>query len=221
MAISAAERGAKVLIVRNLVRDAIATARALHGLVPDHAALFRLDGISTLHHGRFARTDRWRLDQAVVKSVGQERPAGPLILIGTQTLEQSLDIDADLLITDLAPMDVLLQRIGRLHRHDRKRPEGFEKARACVLMTPSFDASLAAVMRDRVGPHGLGGFVYSDLVVLAATRAQIGGGVTWTIPEMNRLLVEAATHPAKLDALAAQLVQEDERWSGARMRSLA
>jgi CRISPR-associated endonuclease/helicase Cas3 len=219
MALSAAERDAKVLIVRNLVRDAIATARALHSLVPDHAALFRLDNIATLHHGRFARTDRWRLDRAVEKAVGKERPSGPLILVGTQTLEQSLDIDADLLITDLAPMDVLLQRIGRLHRHDRKRPQGFEKAQACVLLTPNFDASLAAVTRDRSGPHGLGGFVYGDLVVLAATRALIGAGVTWTIPAMNRYLVEAATHPVTLDALAAQLAEEDERWNGARMRS--
>jgi CRISPR-associated endonuclease/helicase Cas3 len=220
MALSAAERGAKVLIVRNLVRDAVATARALHALAPDHVALFRLDGIATLHHGRFARTDRRRLDRAVEKAIGKERPSGPLILIGTQTLEQSLDIDADLLITDLSPMDVLLQRIGRLHRHDRKRPSGFEEAQTYVLTPPNFDASLAAVTRDRSGPHGLGGFVYSNLVMLAATRALIGGGAKWTIPAMNRSLVEAATHPVTLDALAAQLADEDERWNGARMRSL-
>jgi CRISPR-associated endonuclease/helicase Cas3 len=143
-----------------------------------------------------------------------------LILIGTQTLEQSLDIDADLLITDLAPMDVLLQRIGRLHRHDRKRPMGFEAAQTYVLTPPNFDASLAAVARDRSGPHGLGGFVYSDLIVLAATRARIGGGTNWTIPEANRSLVEAATHPVTLDALASQLAEMDERWNGARMKSL-
>jgi CRISPR-associated endonuclease/helicase Cas3 len=220
IALAAAESGAKVLIVRNLVRDAVATARALHALAPDHVALFRLDGIATLHHGRFARTDRWRLDRAVEKAIGKERPSGPLILVGTQTLEQSLDIDADLLVTDLAPMDVLLQRIGRLHRHDRKRPKGFEEAQTYVLTPPNFDASLAGVTRDRSGPHGLGGFVYSDLVGLAATRAQIAGGAKWTIPAMNRSLIEAATHPVTLDALGANLAEKDERWNGARMRSL-
>jgi CRISPR-associated endonuclease/helicase Cas3 len=220
MALSAAERGAKVLIVRNLVRDAIATARALHALASDHAALFRLDAVATLHYGRFARTDRWRLDRAVEKAIGKERPSGPLILIGTQTLEQSLDIDADLLVTDLAPMDVLLQRIGRLHRHDRMRPKGFAEARAYVLSPPNFGASLAALMRDRGGPHGLGGSVYSDLVVLAATREQISDGANWTIPAMNRSLVEAATHPVTLDVLASHLAEKDERWNLARTRSV-
>ena len=214
LALAAAERGAKVLVVRNLVRDAVATACALHVLAPDHPALFRLDGVATLHHGRFARVDRRRLDGAVEREIGHERPAGPLVLIGTQTLEQSLDIDADLLITDLAPMDVLLQRIGRLHRHDRdgQRPKGFDAAKAIVLTPFDFDASLAAVTRDRNGPHGLGGLVYGNLVSLAATRERIGGGAAWTIPSMNRELVEAATHPVTLEALKDRLAARDERW---------
>jgi CRISPR-associated endonuclease/helicase Cas3 len=117
-------------------------------------------------------------------------------------------------------MDVLLQRIGRLHRHDRRRPTGFEEAKAYILTPPNFDASLAALSRDRSGPHGLGGLVYSDLVMLAATREQIGDGANWTIPAMNRSLVEATTHPVTLDGLATHLAQKDERWNAARMRSV-
>ena len=49
------------------------------------------------------------------------RPNG-CILVSTQVAEQSVDIDADLLITDLAPTDMLLQRLGRLWRHDRPDP---------------------------------------------------------------------------------------------------
>ncbi len=101
-ALAAAECGARVLLVRNTVRDAVASARAFESVAPDHPSLFRLDGVATLHHGRFARTDRWRLDAEVERRIGKGARAQPLVLIGTQTLEQSLDIDADFLITDLA-----------------------------------------------------------------------------------------------------------------------
>jgi CRISPR-associated endonuclease/helicase Cas3 len=221
MALDAAGRGAKVLVVRNTVRDAVATARALQGLAPEHPALFRLDGIATLHHGRFARSDRVRLDGAVEAAIGKTRRDGPLIVVGTQTLEQSLDIDADHLITDLAPIDVLLQRIGRLHRHERARPTGFETPRALVLMPQSFDATLTAIERDRSGPHGFGS-VYDNLIALAAAARLIGAGTTWDIPAMNRALVEAGTHPHALDATTERLIEEtgDARWGAAAIGKL-
>lgn len=219
-ALHAAQAGARVLVVRNRVRDAVATARALHALNPDPRLLFQLDGVPTLHHGRFARPDRIRLDAEVERGFGkQRRQAGGLVLIGTQTLEQSLDIDADLLITDLAPIDVLLQRIGRLHRHARARPERFSAPQAVVLVPKNFDASLAAAVAPgghvRSGPHGLGGVVYGNLLSLAATRRAIGEGLVWRIPAMNRALVEGATHPAALAALGAELTGQDPRWSDA------
>ena len=220
MALVAAQRGGKVLVVRNTVRDAVAAARALHAIAPDDSVLFRLDGIATLHHGRFARSDRRRLDEAVERGFGKVRMDGGVVLIGTQTLEQSLDIDADLLVTDLAPIDVLLQRIGRLHRHERPRPPAFASPRAIVLTPADFNASLATVGRERMsGPHGIG-TVYENLVSLAATKERIGAGAAWTIPAMNRQLVEAATHPEELEAVADRLAETDERWRTAWERSL-
>lgn len=216
-ALAAAADGAKVMIVRNLVRDAVATFQALAARAPDHPALFRVDGIPTLHHGRFAPSDRWVLDAAVEAAIGKVRPEGALILIGTQTLEQSLDIDADLLITDLAPIDVLLQRIGRLHRHPRPRPAGCVAPRAVVLVPQSFEAALRPGPGGTVrsGPHGLGGVVYGNLPSLMATRALIGDGARWHLPADNRRLVEQGTHPQRLADLVDRLAATDPRWRDA------
>lgn len=71
-----------------------------------------------------------------------------LIVVGTQVLEQSLDIDFDYMITELCPMDLLLQRIGRLHRHPgRARPQPVQEARCAVLDTGTeeFDEGSAAI----------------------------------------------------------------------------
>ena len=111
-ALEAARTGARVLIIRNTVKAAIATLEAVEALAQpgDDRLLFRTGNVATLHHSRFAAEDRKRLDRAVelALSVSPDRPPGGVIVIGTQTLEQSLDIDADLLLTDLCPIDVLL-----------------------------------------------------------------------------------------------------------------
>lgn len=219
LALQAARAGARVLVIRNTVGDAVATREALEALAPGDPLLFRVGGVPTLHHGRFAKGDRRRLDAAVEARLGKSAARdGGLVVVGTQTLEISLDIDADLLVTDLAPVDVLLQRIGRLHRNARPRPAGFETPQCRVLVPDDFNAALASVKSDRVsGPHGLG-TVYPNLLSLAATLDLVGEGATWIIPAMNRALVEAATHPERLDALGARLAAGDPRWSDAVVR---
>lgn len=61
-----------------------------------------------------------------------QRPIGSL-LVATQVIEQSLDLDFDLLVSELPPIDLLIQRAGRLHRHERSRPEGVGEPRCWVL----------------------------------------------------------------------------------------
>ncbi|WP_198320939.1 CRISPR-associated helicase Cas3' [Azohydromonas aeria] len=100
--------------IRNTVADALAAHELFAPrMVPDKRMLF---------HARFALGDRLAIEKEVLRCFGKdstpEERRGRL-LICTQVAEQSLDIDADVLVTDLAPMDRLLQRAGRLRRHVR------------------------------------------------------------------------------------------------------
>ncbi|NLU36778.1 MAG: CRISPR-associated helicase Cas3' [Clostridiales bacterium] len=92
--------------------------------------------IVRLLHSQFITPDRISLENELRIELGKPeisiRPS-KRIVIGTQVLEQSLDIDFDALFTDICPMDLLLQRIGRLHRHNRPRPEKLKKATCFVL----------------------------------------------------------------------------------------
>lgn len=76
-------------------------------------------GDAVLLHGRLCAADRADRTGECMKrlSPGGERPRR-MVVVATQVAEQSFDIDADVLITDIAPIDLLLQRIGRIHRHD-------------------------------------------------------------------------------------------------------
>ena len=215
-ALIAARAGAKVLVMRNTVTLANGTLLALDSLVrqDDNALLFVVNGVSTLHHSRFAADDRKALDKQVEVEFGRNRSMGGRITIGTQTLEQSLDIDADLLITDLCPGDVLLQRIGRLHRHliinDENRPKGYDRPQ-CIVLSPSIPTIELLGQRDRgLGPSGR---VYKDLRVIEATRKWLMCNSVLEIPSMNREFVESITHPEVLhEIVESGIASGHERW---------
>ena len=214
LAMDAALRGARVLVIRNTVTAAIETWEAVREAEGD-SLLMQAGGGPALHHSRFAVEDRQLLDDAVETMLGKGRPpcATGCIVIGTQTLEQSLDIDADMLISDLCPIDVLLQRVGRLHRHPLPRPDGFEQATAIVLLPDGgLDRLAAPAFHNGLGAwEGESGFngVYRDLAGLELTQGLIDAHSEWRIPEMNRELVEGATHPELIDRL---LATKDDRW---------
>lgn len=77
-----------------------------------------------LFHSRFAMIDRQAIEEDVLTRFGKESDQATRtgqVLIATQVVEQSLDLDFDIMISDLAPIDLLIQRAGRLQRHRRDR----------------------------------------------------------------------------------------------------
>ena len=208
----AAAQGARVLVVRNTVPAAVATLKALEQLALRQGGdwLFQVNGVSTVHHSRYSQQDRTLLNKTVGAQLGKKRhDFKGRVIIGTQTLEQSLDIDADLLISDLCPMDVLLQRIGRLHRHarlDEERPEGFRQPRAWVLTPAGHDLTpMLKRARNGLGRFHDGGGVYPDLRMIEATKRLIQAQPNRQIPADNRMLVEHATHLDTLQAIELEL----------------
>ena len=211
-ALGEARKGAKVLVIRNTVTSAQAVFASLLEQGGASLALRAGEGGGpALHHSRFAAEDRTLLDNSIELELGKGRTPGGRVVIGTQTLEQSLDIDADLLLSDLCPVDVLLQRIGRLHRHpETERPEGFSVPRCVVLAPENGAAGLEEGLGGGLLRHGLGASedgrgIYRDLLGVEQTRRMIEGPSVWVIPDMNRMLVERATHPKSLEKLVEEL----------------
>ena len=206
-AIEAAKKGARVLVIRNTVNYAVNTWRSIRDS-NQKSLIMQVGGGPALHHGRFSVEDRLILDKAVVKNLGAYKGRKPqgIIVIGTQTLEQSLDIDADFLITDLCPMDVLLQRIGRLHRHNLNRPDSFSIPQVIILV-PNGGLSPFA---DELGKfeNGING-IYRDLACLELTLQLAKKKPEWEIPKMNRNLVESSTHPECIEEL---LQEKGDSW---------
>ena len=208
---AAADAGAAVIFIRNRVDDARETVLRLEKI---GAPLLRCRGVAAPHHGRFAPEDRRLLDEALEAAFRTTGARCGVIAVTTQTAEQSLDLDADWLVTDVAPGDVLLQRIGRLHRHQRLRPAGCKTPLVTVLAPEP--EQLAATLNShgglRSGRTLLGlGRIYENIVGVLSTRAWLADRGEIRVPANNRMLVEAATNHAALTAFAETL---GDPWPG-------
>ena len=127
-----------------------------------------------LFHARFLHDDRKRIEEQVVGKFGPDNGTLPrphrAVVVATQVVEQSLDLDFDVLMTQFAPVDLLLQRAGRMHRHldvrpSEKRPEGVR--RPCMLLLQPKTAGGEAYF----GPYGL---IYEPFVLIKSLIALVG-----------------------------------------------
>jgi CRISPR-associated endonuclease/helicase Cas3 len=139
-ALRRAEEGQQVLWIENTVNE----AQDIYQQLAARACEF---GVACgLLHSRFLKIDRSANEDLWVTHFGkdgaQSRSQHGRILVGTQVLEQSLDIDADFLVTRIAPTDMLLQRLGRLWRHaETVRPH--TARREAWIIAPGLDAAVS------------------------------------------------------------------------------
>jgi CRISPR-associated endonuclease/helicase Cas3 len=206
---NALENGGCVGVLRNTVARAQSTYRFLRK---------NLDVQVVLAHSRFVSVDRAERDAWLSELLGpksSERPRA-LVVVSTQVLEQSLDIDLDMLITDVAPVDLLLQRMGRLHRHHRgvgesQRPPLLREARCVITGVSQWNAEVPEFAR------GID-FVYQPAVLMrtiCALRERMGAGNVLVLPRDIAPLVESVYEgevsipEGWTDAYAAACEKED------------
>lgn len=157
-----AQAGHCVAWIRNTVDD----ARRAHALLAEHLPEDSL----MLFHSRYAMGDRLDIESEVLARFGKHSTGAQRagrVLIGTQVLEQSLDFDVDVMVSDLAPIDLLIQRAGRLQRHSRRRngdpaSDGVEQRETPVLyvLTPELVDEPKADWYSSLFPKAR--FVYPD-----------------------------------------------------------
>lgn len=211
--------GGCALVVRNTVDRVLRAAQGLR-------ERFGADAV-TVAHSRFVDLDRARKDDDLVARFGPsgDRPAGPHIVVASQVAEQSLDIDFDVLVTDLAPVDLVLQRMGRLHRHRRgdgqsQRPVRLRVAR-CLISGVDWAADTPTPVEGSAAVYGIHALMRS-LAVLNPHLAR----APVTLPDHISPLVQSAYAPDRppvpegwIEAMDTALAAHQDTLAGQRRRA--
>lgn len=200
---SAAGQGAACIWVRNAVDDAIASVEMLRQL-----------GIAAdLLHARFALCDRLALEDAAVARFGPDgQGRDGRVLVATQVAEQSLDLDFDVMVSDLAPIGALIQRAGRMWRHMDIRPAGARPVDGPRLHVLSPDPNRVENARWLHNVLDRGAWVYPGDVQWRSARALFGRGAI-DAPGGLRDLIEAV-HGDGAPAVPATLERTEMETEG-------
>ncbi|SUB01578.1 helicase Cas3 [Pannonibacter phragmitetus] len=207
-ALEAARQGAAVAIICNAVDPAICMFEALRqaGGVP-----------VDLFHARMAQVDRQAIEAEVLSRFGknapQERRAGRT-LVATQVIEQSLDLDFDLIFTDLAPVDLLIQRAGRLWRHMPQRPLETRPFAAPALVVLSADPDEVADAKWGVDVLQQAAFTYRRPAVLWRTARHLFDRGRIVSPTDMRPLIETVYDAGSWDDVPEPLHQAQQMAEG-------
>ncbi|WP_148252071.1 CRISPR-associated helicase Cas3' [Aidingimonas lacisalsi] len=205
---SAVEAGECVAWVRNTVDDAIRAYEQLCQRHPDPERCL-------LFHSRFAMADRQRIESSVIERLGKPSTAGQRqgqVLISTQVFQESLDCDVDHMVSDLAPIDLLIQRAGRLQRHER----GVRRTPEVSILAPEWCETPDAQWLKRVLPGTQA--VYRDTSLLWLTQRVLRELGAIRMPDEARALIESVY--GKVADLVPDDLQE-ARWEQRGMQGVA
>ncbi|PHS69651.1 MAG: CRISPR-associated helicase/endonuclease Cas3 [Cycloclasticus sp.] len=178
--------GAVVGVICNTVID----AQLLYKMVLEQD----IKGVEVdLFHARFAMKDRQRIEKNVLKNYGKEAIRKGRLLIATQVIEQSLDLDFDVLVSQIAPAEFLMQRMGRLWRHDRNLPNSVLAVRSEAIKEPLFITlcpSLEDVEKCLPTSYTPSSYVYQNIRVLYRTHLYLIGLKEWDFPSCYRVAID-------------------------------
>jgi len=195
--VAKAEAGAMVGIVCNLVADAQNLAKKITSLTKIPVDLF---------HSRFRFCDRMKREEMILNIYGKNSKRQGRILVATQVIEQSLDLDFDWLVSQLCPIDLLFQRLGRLQRHKNIRPNNCMKRNCAVIVTAkdSFD-------------FGDSQYVYRNIRALHRSNMLLQQNCVLSFPDVYREMIEQVyqqlpwqnEHPDLLDMYEKYTQEQD------------
>ncbi len=170
--------GAKVLVIVNKVKR---SQKIFDLLSTTNKYLF---------HSKFTVKDRENIEHIVLSLYGKNSNSIPSVLVSTQIVEQSLDIDFDIIISDLAPIDLLIQRAGRLHRHTKNRLADYEIPKFIISTHHASESELPILKDDNI---------YSAIFLYRTYYAIVQNKDNWNFHKDFRAPVESVYYKVDED----------------------